>query len=367
LRILWYNWRDIKNPEAGGAEVFTHEIASRLVNKNHEVHLFTSAFANSPDVEKIDGVRVIRDGSKYSVYKKAEKYYKSKKEDYDIVIDEINTRPFLAPKFVKDVPILAIFHQLAREFWFYETRFPINLLGYYYLENKWLSKYRNVPTVTISNSSRKDLEERGFQKILMVPEGLKVTPLSELKKKGSIPKIVFMGRLKKAKLPHHALEAFSIIKKEFNDAEMSFIGDGYMRKKLQKSKTRDVTFYGRIDEELKYRLLSHAHIILVPGVREGWGLIVTEANAMGTPAVGYNVPGLRDSIIDGKTGVLVKVNSPGEIARSAISLLREPEKLYELSANALAFARQFNWDTTAIEFEKIIEDLGNNNSSNIYL
>ena len=355
MKILWLNWRDIKNPEAGGAEVFTHEIASRLANKRYEIELFTSQFPNCNNDEEIDGVRIIRDGSKYSVYKRAERYYKSKKENYDLIIDEINTRPFLTPKYVKGIPILAIFHQLAREFWFYETRFPINLFGYYYFEKKWLSYYRNIPTVTISNSSRNDLEEMGFKEILMVPEGLKVNPLSELKEKGSIPKIIFVGRLKKAKLPHHALEAFSIIKREFEDAQMSFVGDGYLRKKLEESKIKDVTFYGRVNEELKYQLLSRAHLILVPGIREGWGLVVTEANAMGTPAIGYNVPGLRDSIKNEETGILVNNNSPTELARSAISLLQKPEKLNKLSMNALGFARKFSWNATAMEFEKIIK------------
>ncbi len=51
--------------------------------------------------------------------------------------------------------------------------------------------------------------------------------------------------------------------------------------------------------------MSRAHIILVPAVREGLGLVVTEANALGTPAVGYDVPGLRDSIRHAKTGINV--------------------------------------------------------------
>jgi glycosyltransferase involved in cell wall biosynthesis len=48
----------------------------------------------------------------------------------------------------------------------------------------------------------------------------------------------------------------------------------------------------------------------MPSVCEGWRLAVAESNAMGTPVVAYNVPGLRDSVIDGKTGVSVKDNSP---------------------------------------------------------
>ena len=38
-----------------------------------------------------------------------------------------------------------------REFWFYETPFPVALVGYYFLEKRWLANYRNVPTIMVSN------------------------------------------------------------------------------------------------------------------------------------------------------------------------------------------------------------------------
>src|SRR5919107_3651321 len=156
-----------------------------------------------------------------------------------------------------------------------------------------------------------------------MPPGLNTTPLSNVKKKEDNPTVVFIGRLKKAKLPHHALHAFSIIKREIPDAKMWIIGDGYLRQKLESSERKDVTFYGHVSNEIKYELLSRAHIILVPAVREGWGLVVTEANAMGTPAIGYDVPGLRDSIRHGETGITIKGGSPEAMAQQAISLLRD--------------------------------------------
>ena len=73
---------------------------------------------------------------------------------------------------------------------------------------------------------------------------------------------------------------------------------------------KDVVFYGHIKDEVKYDLLRKAHLLLVPSVREGWGLVVTEANAMGTPVIAYDSPGLRDSVVDQKTGILVKDKSP---------------------------------------------------------
>ena len=200
LTILWLNWKDIKNPEAGGAEVVTHEIAKRLVKTfGHEVTLFTSQFEKSLDSEDLDGVKIRRKGGKYSVYKHAQKFFEAESDAFDLIIDEINTRPFLTPKYVKNkCPILPLIHQLAREFWFYETPFPLSYLGYYYLENKWLSHYKNLRTLTVSNSTKKDLEKLGFRSITIIPEGLSVKPLDRPEKKEDHPTFVFVGRLKKA-------------------------------------------------------------------------------------------------------------------------------------------------------------------------
>ena len=365
MRILWYNWKDLRNPDAGGAEVYTHEVMKRLAKRGHEMTLFTSKFKDCQLNENIDGVDIIRDGNKYTVYLKAKSYSKAYKHHYDLIIDEINTRPFLIPKFVREKQVIALIHQLAREFWFYETKFPLNYIGYYYLEKKWLSNYKNLITLTVSDSTKVDLEQLGFKKLFVVPNGLNVIPLSNVKGKEANPTVVFMGRLKKAKLPHHALQAFSIIKREIHDAKMWIIGDGYFRKKLESFKKEDVTFYGHISNEKKYELLSRAHIILVPAIREGWGQVVTEANAMGTPAIGYHVPGLRDSIMHSETGITIIEKTPEAMAQQAISLLRDSDRLSRYSKNALDFSRQFSWDNTVNLFEKILNNQSETNAHTV--
>lgn len=355
MHILWFNWRDIQNPDAGGAEVFTHEVMRRLAAKGYSATLFTSEYTGCLGNETIEGIYIIRSGNKYQVYNRAAEYYRNHQDDYDLVIDEINTRPFLTPKFVKNKPIIALFHQMAREFWFYETPFPLNYIGYYYLEKQWLSNYKDIPTITVSASSKRDLEELRFKHIFIVPEGLSVTPLPEVPEKEHEPTIIFTGRLKKAKLPHHAVKAFSLIKKEIPTAKMWVVGGGYMLEKLKKMNVADITFYGHINSDLKNRLMSRAHVALVPAVREGWGLVVTESNAMGTPAVAYNVHGLRDSVQDGHTGILVKENTPEQLAAETIALLRDRDRLAKLSYEALKQSRTFSWDKTAEAFDSIIK------------
>jgi hypothetical protein len=76
---------------------------------------------------------------------------------------------------------------------------------------------------------------------------------------------------------------------------------------------------------------------------------------MGTPARGYDAPGLRDSIRYGETGINVIEKSPGAMAQQAISLLRDPKRLFNYSKNALEYARQFSWDKTVESFQKFLD------------
>jgi glycosyltransferase involved in cell wall biosynthesis len=362
MRILWYNWRDIKNPAAGGAEVFTHEVCRRLVGPEHghAITLFTSAFEGGAAEEEIDGVRIVRRGGRYSVYGEARKYYRSHGHEFDLVVDEINTRPFMAPAFVKDRPVIALIHQLAREFWFYETPFPVNLMGYLFLEKHWLRRYRNVPTITVSESTRQDLLSLGFEDIHVVPEGLDFRPLDRPAQKESVSTLLFVGRLKKAKKPDDAIRAFTILEDEIPQAKMWVVGDGYMAEELkamavEHAREPKIVFFGKVSNKKKLELMSRAHVLLVPGVREGWGLVVTEANAMGTPAVAYDVPGLRDSVVDGVTGVLVQKDDYVGLAIEASQLLKDRQALATLSIGALQNSRQFHWDRTAAVFVSTID------------
>jgi glycosyltransferase involved in cell wall biosynthesis len=370
MRVLWYNWRDIKNPEAGGAEVFTHEVCKRLVKKQHvkSVTVFAASFEGGLPEETVDGVRIVRRGDKYSVYSEAKKFYKQNKNDFDILVDEINTKPFNTPNYVHEKPIVALIHQLAREFWFYETRFPVNLIGYFFLENHWLKKYRNIPTMAVSKSTAEDLQKLGFGCVTIVPEGIGFPTLQHLPEKEPLPTVLFVGRLKKAKRPDDALRAFRNIKAEVPDAQLWIIGDGYMMQELRTmanemfpgspnvgdnnnsnntNSNSCVIFFGKQSNAKKLELMSKAHVLLVPGIREGWGLVVTEANAMGTPAIAYDVHGLRDSVIDGSTGLLVHSGDHVAMAIEAVELLKNDVKRITYSRNALQHANSFDWDKTA--------------------
>ena len=343
--------------------MFTHEVCKRLVKQNEveSVTLFAASFAGSVPEEKIDDVRIVRRGNRYSVYSEAKKFYNENKELYDIVVDEINTKPFNTPSFVHNKPIVALIHQLAREFWFYETQFPVNIIGYLFLEKYWLSKYRNIPTITVSKSSEDDLKKLGFKDVTIVTEGLGFSPLQILPEKEAKPTVLFVGRLKKAKKPDDALRAFKIIKDEVPEARLWIIGDGYLKQHLRTvanqmfPDSKDIALFGKQSNARKLELMSRAHVLLVPGVREGWGLVVTEASAMGTPAVAYDVPGLRDSVVDGTTGTLVHAGDTVEMGIEAVDLLNDHIKRKMYSKNGLQHSRNFDWDKTSIEIIEVLQ------------
>ena len=356
MRILWFNWRDIKHPESGGAEILTHEVMRRFVQRGYKVTLFCPKLKGRPCQEEIDGINVVRGGGTYTVYSRGRSYFKRNKDQYDVVIDEVNPRPFLNPRILGGKPVLVLFHQMIREEWFYEMPFPLNYFCNFY-EKRWLIPYRQTPTLTVSESSKKDLEVLGFKKVKVIPMGISIKSLNEVRTKEQNTTITFIGRLKRHKLPDHAINAFLTIKKEIPDAKMWVIGDGYMLNELKNLGNNNVTFFGHVSNDVKYDLLSRSHLVLIPSIREGWGLIVTESNAMGTPVVAYDVNGLRDSVIEGSNGLLVKEKNPESLAKSALRILTDNTKLTMLSANALEYSRGFSWDKTADYFSVQIDKL----------
>jgi glycosyltransferase involved in cell wall biosynthesis len=308
LRILILNWRDITHPNAGGAEVYTHTVANEWLKKGHSVTLFSAAVEGRPEYEDLGGIHIIRRGSRHGVYREAKQYYRREgRGNFDLVIDEVNTRPFGAPKWVDDVPVTALIHQVCREIWSYQTPFPVSFIGRYILEPLWLRGYRDVAIVTLSDSSKESLKKYGLRRVVVVPVGHQ--PLERLPDvaRETVPTLVFVGRLTPNKRPEDAIRAFGLLREKISDAVLWVIGTGPLEDKLRMSAPDGVQFLGKISPYEKTERLARAHALVATSVREGWGLVVTEAAAVGTPTIAYDVAGLRDSVSASK-GVLSEPN-----------------------------------------------------------
>jgi glycosyltransferase involved in cell wall biosynthesis len=255
----------------------------------------------------------------------------------------------------KGEKVVALIHQLAREYWFYELPFPVSYLGYYFLEDRWLKNYVNVPTVTVSESTRQDLVHLGFRDVFVVPEGLNFRPLRKVPEKEDHPVVVYVGRLKKAKRPDHAVRAFEVVRGKAPDAELWVLGNGPFRKDLEDMAGRGVKFFDGLSDVERRELIKRAWVLVNPSVREGWGLNVVEANAVGVPCVAYDVAGLRDSVRSGVTGFLADAGSTESLAEGVLEVLSDESLREALSKNALEYSRQFSWDSTAGQFMSVLE------------
>jgi len=197
---------------------------------------------------------------------------------------------------------------------------------------------------------RRQLGLRG--PVHIVPNGIDPPPQSRVPRSPS-PAIAVVTRLAPHKQLHHLVEAVPDLLRRWPDLHVDIAGTGPARDGLL-TQVRElglepaVTLPGRVSEQVKSDLLSRAWLTVAPSVAEGWGLTVLEANMLGTPAVAYDVPGLRDSVRDGRTGWLVPPDGRLSTAlMGALDELGDPVRRRYFADQAQAWASRFSWDSSA--------------------
>jgi len=371
MKILVFNWQDIKNPQAGGAEVHFHEIFSRVVKLGHDVTLFCSSFDGAPAEETINGVKVIREGGRYLFnFHVPFRYWKQfRHEKFDVIIDDTNKIPFFTPLYIRE-PLYFIVHHLFDKNIFNEASLPFAL--YVYIMEKLgiaLARSKRIPTMVVSPSTQNELLLKGYHSKdieyayncvdhdLHHPSGIS---------RSATPLIGYFGRLKKYKSADHLLQAFVLIKGKIPNLKLIIIGDGDYRKHLESFSQElgiadDVHFTGFIDENEKVKLLQQVWFMVNTSSKEGWGLTVVESNACGTTVLGSNVPGLRDAIKAGETGLLFEYGNITELTEKILLLVSDTALRERLAQNALAFSRTFDWSVVAKHVVELLEKRIKNN------
>jgi glycosyltransferase involved in cell wall biosynthesis len=249
-------------------------------------------------------------------------------------------------------------HQLAREVWWYEAPRPLAAVGFL-LERSYLRLYRKKPALVLSASTRQDLLELGFSadQVEIVPPAIEPgdRPAAPTAKEEGL--LVYVGRFTPSKRVDHLVEALARVRHSGIDARLEIVGGGEPSARTTVERVaRDrgiedhVRLAGYVDEEAKRALLARAALIVMASAREGWGLAITEANSVGTPAVVYDRPGLRDSTIHERTGLLTSPN-PEALAMGITRALTEPELYARLQAGALEWSREFTWERASSAFE----------------
>lgn len=369
MRILWLSWKDTSHPGAGGAEVVMHELSKRMIADGHEVTLLTARHPGSTETDVIDGVNIIRVGSNRYIHSFAAlaHYAKHLRNKFDIVIEDVNTAAYFSP-FLKDSAKQVLFyHQLAREIWYLEMKPPFSQLGYYILEPlaTFALSRPNIKTVTISESTKKDLQRFGFrpENIHIISEGTHLTPVADLDavQKYEKPTVLSLGAMREMKRTLDQVKAFELAKKQMPELRMKIVGDAsgdygqrVLRYIAQSPYRNDIEYLGRVSDEDKLKVMQKSHLIAVTSLKEGWGLIVTEAASQGTPAVVYDVDGLRDSVRHAKTGLVTAVN-PAALADGIVQLLQDPTVYQAMRQTAWNWSKQITFEQSYEDLKSILE------------
>lgn len=352
MRILIFNWRDIRHDWAGGGEVYVHELAKRWIQSGHSVTLFCGQNAGIPlkQREDVDGVHVIRFGNRFSVYLWAVIYYfKELRQQHDIVVDVQNGIPFFTPLFSGKPKLAVVYHVHGKQF-FIELPFPLNVFGYMIERFIFPLIYHFVTIQVISKSTKKDLLQ------LHVPEknihivycGMNKNSSNKIQvKKFTTPTILYLGRIKKYKRVDSLVAIFKNVLIVQPKAKLIIAGWGteassVVNLAMMSPMRRHIHILGPVSELEKKQLLSKSWVFVNPSINEGWGISVIEANLYGTPAVAYRVQGLRESIRHKKTGLLVR--NEREFSEALISILSNKALRFSMNNNAKKWASKFSWD-----------------------
>jgi glycosyltransferase involved in cell wall biosynthesis len=364
-RFVAVNWRDLKNPDAGGAEVHLHEILRRLVANGHEVTYFVSRFAGGADEDSQDGVKIIRKGSWYNANFVIPFHVREflRNHPCDLVLEDINKIPFFLPAVIRNRVVPIIPHLFGRTV-FRETNAVF--ATYVYLWERLIPiVYKKCRFAVISPSTKDDLVARGIPagQIDVVLCGLDHDTYRTLDgvKRFDEPTIIHFGRIRKYKSIDIVIEAFDLVRERLPGARLVIVGDGPEAKNLidlvEKKRMGDaVRFLGMVETSELVRILNQTHLFLNASPKEGWGLTVVEANACGVPVVASRRPGLQDSVKDGETGYLVDYGDPRAFADRAVELLTREDRWRRMSAAAIEWARSLTWDRTGREMEDIFLD-----------
>jgi glycosyltransferase involved in cell wall biosynthesis len=370
LRILFIAFRDYANPEAVGGDIYLWELACGLSKLGNKVTFMCSSFEGSKTKDNIEGVDLVRIKGLWNLsFKIMKTYFKEFKGNFDVVIEEAfggQRLPFFTAFYIKS-PLIAVWHQ--RNTKIFREQYPIPLAILLILLEFFQARiYRNHLIITPSKCAKEKILGLGFtrNKVKVIYDGV-----------GSIfqnPKahpereaiIVCLGKLRRYKRFDHPILALPLVLKKYRTCKLVIAGKiseidknyaeelRHLSEKLRVENNVDFKF--NISEEEKLALLGRASVLVQPSPVEGFSIVVIEANRSGTPVIASDgVP--ADVVIDGYNGLVYPYGDINGLSNSISKLLIDAELWRQMSENALGWSKKFNWPSSSIALQKILDSI----------
>jgi len=362
LRILVVNWLDKENPKAGGAETHLHEVFGRIAGRGHEVTALVSGWDGCAPRARLDGMDFHRAGRRYTFSLAAARYFRRHLagHGYDVVVEDLNKVPVFAPLWA-GAPVVLLAHHLFGITAFQAGPAPL-ALATWLLERPIPRVFGASPAIAVSESTKDDLVGRGLRpdRIRVIPNGIALDFFQPGGTRRERPTLLFLGRLKRYKRVDLVLEAVARLAAEGIDVQLLVGGEGDQADALR-ARARGlgvegrVQFLGFVGEERKRELLRETWVHVLTSPKEGWGISNLEAAACGTPSVASDSPGLRESVVAGRTGLLVPHGEVPALVGALRTLLTDAPLRERLGRQAREFAEGFSWDASAVAVEAYLD------------
>ena len=357
--IVFFSWRDTRNPEGGGAEVYLEKVAAGLIARDASVTIFCAEHPDAPRDETRDGIRYVRRGSKMGVYLRGMLALATRRFGrVDVVVDVQNGLPFFT-RLLTRKPVVVLVHHVHREQW------PVVYPGItgrvgWWIESRFAPRlYRHCQYVAVSQATREELVGLGVDedRIAVVHNGTDpALPMADVK--SDVPSVCVVGRLVPHKRVEHAIDAFARLRARLPGLRLTVVGSGWWEDELRAYASgieggSEVVFAGHVSEAEKQGIYAASWVMALPSLKEGWGLVVGEAGMHGTPTVAYRAAGgTRESIEEGRSGLLA--DDFEEFVADLETVLTEPDVRDVLSAGARDMSHRFTWDHAQGSFARVV-------------
>lgn len=363
MRIALLNWRDIRHPHAGGAEVVVDQQARGLRRLGHDVTLFTAGFPGAAAEEQVHGYRVIRLGDRFTVYPLVARRLRTgaRSDPYEVVLEHATGIPWFAPLW-SPFPTTAYFYHVIDRTYFDELPLPLAAVGYA-AERLAPVLYRHRRVACLGEGSRAEFGRLGYSTSDLAPvyPGIDHVAYRPGGSKSPDPSLVVVGRIKRYKRLDLAIRALALLREQLPQTRLTVIGpdpDHYWpsleRLATQLGVGDAIDYRGVLSQSEKIRSLQTSWLNLVPSDQEGWGLTVIEAATCGTPSVGSDIGGLTDTLVPNITGVRFHQGDAADLAARSATLLEDEARRESMATAGIDFCRRFDWDLHVAGIEQLL-------------
>ena len=350
-RVHVLAWRDLDDADAGGSEVHADEVMRRWADLGLDV-LHRTSFAPGLSHEATrNGYRVVRRGSRYTVFARTvAAELTGRMGPYDALVEIWNGVPWFSPIWCRR-PHVTVLHHIHGPMWDQMLPGPLGPLGRV-LESRIAPPfYRGGLTVTGASSSREEMLELGFRpdRVIAVPYGVD-DRFSPGGTRTPQPSVVAVGRLAPVKRFDRVIDAVVHARRTVPELTATIVGQGPLADELRRridAAHADgfIRLAGRIDDAELIDLYRSSWLVVSGSIAEGWGLSLTEAAGCGTPALATDIPGHRNSVLHDESGLLV---DPRDLGSAMASLLSDRARLDRLGDGARRWGRSLTWEQSVL-------------------